>query len=139
MSTDATTPVHRCRVDWRTKASTELPELDHALGENWSVHVFFTELLDLVVEAHRHDENDELRRGYGFANWCLEQPGRFLANAAVVSFYEHLFDDWDLRESVARWLPDGIGERVRPLWEWRLPVARLAEVDRLLGLPSCRG
>ncbi|HTI26929.1 MAG TPA: hypothetical protein VL652_38450, partial [Kutzneria sp.] len=66
--------------------------------------------------------------------WCFEQPGRFLSNAAVVSFYEHVFDDWDLRHDVARRLPTEVMAQVRPLWEWRLPADKLAEVDRLLGV-----
>jgi len=50
----------------------------------------------------------------------------------VVSCYEHVFDAWELRDEVARWLPSQVAQRARPLWEWRLPAERLAEVDRLL-------
>ena len=116
---------------WQDKATEMLPEV--ALPESWSVHVYFGELLDLVRDAHRRQDCDVLLRAYGFAQWCLDQPGRFLANAAVVSFYEHLFDDWELRHEVAGRLPEEVVRRVRQLWEWRLPAEQLAAVDRLLG------
>ncbi|MGH3494969.1 MAG: DUF7674 family protein [Sciscionella sp.] len=119
-------------VDWQAKAAELLPELAVVVDAGWSVHVLFTELLDLVRQAHAHGDEAALRRGYAFAHWCLRAQGRFLANAALVSFYELLFDDWGHREQVAGWLPPEIIERVRPLWEWRLSAAHLAEVDRLL-------
>lgn len=125
-----------CAVDWRVQAQTMLPELAALCAEDWSVHVLFTELLDVVREAHRSGDIDALDRGYGFARWCVDQPRRFLADAAIVSFYEHLFDDWQLRFEVIERLPESIIERVRPLWEWRLPVERLAEVDQLLAEPA---
>ncbi|GDY31158.1 hypothetical protein GTS_27910 [Gandjariella thermophila] len=122
-----------CVVEWRGRALAEFPELRSVIEhEAWSCHVFFIELLDLVRDAHRRGDVDLLRRAYGFAQWCLEQPGGFLSNAAVVSFYEHAFDEWELRDEVARWLPAQVAQRARPLWEWRLPADRLAEVDRLL-------
>ncbi len=123
----------QCGVDWRVEARAAFPELESLCGAEWSVHVFLTELLDIVRKAHRDADTETLDRAYGFAKWCLDQPRRFLADAAIVSFYEHLFDDWELRHEIAERLPDRIAERVRPLWEWRLPVERLAEVDQLLG------
>lgn len=122
-----------CAVDWRVKARELFPELEAVFAEDWSVHVFLTELLDIVREAHHRGDSATLDRGYAFARWCLDQPRRFLADAAIVSFYEHLFDDWELRHEVAERLPEGIGERVWPLWEWRLPAERLAELERLVG------
>ncbi len=118
---------------WRAKAAELLPELSAALHEGWSVHLFLWELQDLLREAHRAKNLGVLRRGYCFADWCLNQPERFLANAAAVSFYEHIFDDWEMRHEVLPWLPAQAIEQVRALWEWRLPADRLLEVDRLVG------
>ncbi|MBO0841204.1 MAG: hypothetical protein J2O49_10345 [Sciscionella sp.] len=102
------------------------------MPRTWSVHVFFSDLLAMVRDAHRVGDVDVLDRAYRFADWCLWQPGQFLAHAAVISFYEHLFDDWELRHAVVDWLPKAVITKVRPLWEWRLTAPRLAEVDRLL-------
>lgn len=121
-------------VEWRGEASARFPELRPYLErDSWSCHVFLFEVLQLALEAHRTGDEELLARSYGFARWCFTQPGRFLSNAAVVSFYEHVFDDWDLRHHVAARLPAEVMAQVRPLWEWRLPADKLAEVDRLLG------
>lgn len=117
---------------WRAKARESLPELADVLDGGWSVHVFLSELHELVRAAHHAGDQDFLMRGYRFAGWCLDQPERFLTNAAAVSFYEHVFDDWEMRHEVIRWLPHHIDDHVRALWEWRLPLERMAEVDRLL-------
>ncbi|GLZ32617.1 hypothetical protein Lesp02_48050 [Lentzea sp. NBRC 105346] len=120
-------------VDWRERALALVPELRGAAEhESWSCHVFFSELYQLVMEAHRAGDDDVLRRAYGFAHWCFQQSEQFLENAALVSFYEHVFDDWDLRDEVAPWLPIDVLPKVRALWEWRWPAERLTEVDRLL-------
>ncbi len=94
--------------------------------------MFLTELWQLAAEAHRAGDADLLRRVYGFAHWCFRQPEQFLSNASVVSFYEHVFDEWELRDEVAPWLPAEVVAKVRPLWEWRWSAERLSEVDRLL-------
>ncbi|ACU34035.1 hypothetical protein KCV87_20165 [Actinosynnema pretiosum subsp. pretiosum] len=119
-------------ADWRTRAASLLPELTAVVErESWSCHVFLTELWQLALDGHREDDRDLLTRVYGFAHWCFRQE-QFLANAAVVSFYEHVFDEWELRDAVAPWLPTEVVDKVRPLWEWRWPQERLSEVDRLL-------
>jgi hypothetical protein len=123
--------------DWRQVALVELPELCSIIEHgSWSCHVFLVEVLHLVEDAHRNKEEeaeDTLRRGYGFAQWCFAAPSAFLANAATVSFYVHVFDRWELRHAVLPWLPPRICAHVRPLWEWRLPGDRMRELDRLLG------
>lgn len=123
-----------CRVvDWRTRASALLPELSAVVErESWSCHVFLAELWQLALEAHRDGDREVLGRVYGFAHWCFRQPERFLSDASVVSFYEHVFDEWELRDEVAPWLPAEVVDRVRPLWEWRWSKERLTEVDQLL-------
>jgi len=129
-------PLVSARVaEWKSKALELLPALRPVIEHDWSAHVFLGELVPLVWDAHRAADLEALRRIYGFVRWCFEQPGQFLANAAMVSFYELVFDEWELRDQIAPWLAPDVTERVRPLWEWRLPAARMAEVDRLLAPP----
>jgi hypothetical protein len=118
--------------DWQHAACEAVPELTEVIRAGWSVHVLFTELLGLVRAAHTCQDTQTLRRAYGFAAWCLRAPGAFLANAALVSFYELLFEDWAQRERVVAWLPPEAVEKVWPLWEWRFTAPALAEIDRLL-------
>jgi hypothetical protein len=119
-------------AEWKSKALEVLPTLAPVIEHDWSCHVFLGELLPLVWDAHRANDDDCLTRIYGFARWCFDQPGSFLANAAMVSFYELLFDEWDLRHQVASWLSADVVTRVYPLWEWRLPGPRMIEIDRLV-------
>ncbi|PRY45961.1 hypothetical protein CLV43_101225 [Umezawaea tangerina] len=93
--------------------------------------MYFGELWHLALEAHRAGDEETLRRVYGFALWCFQQPEQFLSNAIMVSFYEHVFDDWELRDDVAHRLTPEVVAKVRPLWEWRWSTERLAEVDAL--------
>jgi hypothetical protein len=119
-------------AEWKSKALELLPTLRPVIEHDWSCHVFLGELLPQLWDAHRAKDEDGLHRIYGFARWCFDQPGQFLTNAAVVSFYELVFDEWDLRHDIATWLPPDVVARVRPLWEWRLPGPKMAEVDRLV-------
>jgi hypothetical protein len=119
-------------AEWKSKALELLPSLRPVIEHDWSCHVFLGELLPQLWDAHRAKDEDSLHRIYGFARWCFDQPGQFLANAAVVSFYELVFDEWELRHDIAAWLPADVVARVRPLWEWRLPGPKMAEVDRLV-------
>ncbi|HWE91450.1 MAG TPA: hypothetical protein VG317_18460 [Pseudonocardiaceae bacterium] len=123
-------------AEWKSKAVELLPALGPAIEHDWSCHVFLGELLPLVWEAHRGDDGESLTGIYTFVRWCFDQPGQFLANAAIVSFYELVFDEWELREQIAGWLGPDIVARVRPLWEWRMPAARMTEIDRLLTRPA---
>lgn len=118
-------------AEWKSKAAELLPALKPAIEHDWSCHVFLGELLSLVWEAHRSADQESLTRIYGFVRWCFDQSGQFLANAAMVSFYELVFDEWELREQIAGWLEPDIVLRVRPLWEWRMPSTRIAEIERL--------
>src|SRR3954466_12688721 len=88
---------------WRREAADRLPELWYDEEARESIYLFFFEVLPFVVGAHRSGDEDALRRGYGFAQWCFEQGGE-LENAAAVAFYEHLFDSWDLCSDVLPWL-----------------------------------
>jgi hypothetical protein len=123
-------------AEWKSKALELLPALRPVIEHDWSAHVFLGELVPLVWDAHRAADAEALRSIYGFVRWCYDQPGQTLANAAVVSFYELVFDEWELRRQIAPWLPAEVTERVRPLWEWRLPAARMSEVERLLAEPT---
>lgn len=98
----------------------------------FSPYALFFVLLPFVRDAHRRGDTDAVRRTYAFAQWCHHQrSGSERPNAVAVSFYEHLFDDWSLREQVAPWLSPNVTRDIWPLWEARLDDAKLAEVRRL--------
>lgn len=118
---------------WRRKALEAFPELTEKIHEDaFSPYALFFVLLPFVRDAHRCGDTDVVRRTYAFAQWCHHQRrGGELPNAVAVAFYEHLFDDWSLREQVAPWLSPSVTRDIWPLWEARLDSAKLADVRRL--------
>lgn len=109
---------------WRREAAALLPELCSDEPARKSINLFLFEVLPFVRDAHRTGDEDALRRGYEFAAWCHRQGGA-LANAVAVSFYEHLFDSWDIHENVMRWLDPQIARECWPLCEERLEPNQL--------------
>jgi hypothetical protein len=100
---------------------------------DYTIYQAFFDLLPRVREAHLSGDEESLRRIYGFAEWCAEQPAQHLWNAAGVAFYEHLFDsDRQLWGAMVRLLSPRVVAKHWVLWESRLPGEHLAEVRRLL-------
>jgi hypothetical protein len=118
---------------WRREAAARLPELWRDEDARQSVYLFLFEVLPFVIDAHRSDDEDALRRGYGFAQWCFRQGGE-LENAAAVAFYEHLLDAWDVHDDVARWLDPRIVRECWSLFEARLDAEQLTFLRRRLNV-----
>lgn len=125
-------------ASWRRKVLTWFPELRHeAVQPDYNIYDAFFELLVRVREAHQTGETEQLRRIYGFAEWCSRQHAKDLWNAAGVAFYEHLFDGHrSLWPEIVQWLSPKVTSECMGLWACRLPAEELAEVQRLIG--ECR-
>ena len=93
--------------------------------------MFFFETVPFVRDAHRAADDGALERAYGFAHWCFRQGGE-LQNAAAVSFFEHLFDSWDIHRDVLNWIDRPVLRECWPLFEARLDAEKLAVVRRHL-------
>ncbi len=119
---------------WRRKALSLFPSLRHEIQrpETTVYTVFF--LLPSIGEVIASGDRQFLRRMFGFAEWCAEQPAKDLWNAAGVCFYEHLFDggNWPYRSEVVKWLPPRVIADCRGLWEHWLRPEKFAEVERLI-------
>jgi hypothetical protein len=115
-------------ASWRRRAAELLPELWADEDDRQTPYVFFFALVPFVRDAHRRGDADALRRGYGFANWCVQQGGD-LRNAAGVAFYEHLFDSWEVHVDVLAWLDDSVAQECWPLWEARLDSDKLSVLE----------
>jgi len=111
-------------------AFESFPELREQIErEAFSPNALFFILLPFCREAHRRRDEDALERVYLFAGWCHHRGDRGgLGNAVAVSFYEHLFDDWSIRDEVAEWLDPEIAQAIWPLWEVRLDPTQLGEL-----------
>jgi len=123
-----------CAVEaWHARATNVFPELmaDELAAVHESLYALFVELLPAVRIAHHQGDAESLRHIYGFARWCLDQPGD-VSNAAAVAFYEHLFDDWQLREAVTPWLTPRTVREIWTLWEARLDQQQVRALRQLL-------
>lgn len=119
---------------WRRHALRLFPEIRDELDEDaFSPHALFFILLPFARDAHQRSDEDALERIYAFAQWCHHQRvGSELPNAVAVSFYEHLFDDWSMREDVVPWLSPRIRDDIWPLWQQRLDGPKLTQLRQLL-------
>jgi hypothetical protein len=120
---------------WRRNALRLFPELHDQIegGDAFSPYAFFFLLLPFARDAHKRGDQEALRRVYGFAQWCHHQrAGSELPNAVDVAFYEHLFDDWSLREQTVAWLSPTIRTDLWPLWKLRLDEQKTAPLRQLL-------
>ena len=120
-------------AEWRRRALEAFPDLAPDIRDaEFSLHDLFRELVPKAMDAHRADDGASLDRIYGYARWCLLHPHKELWNPAGVSFYEHLFEDWDLRRQVASRLDSESVDRCVGLWELMLDKARFEELKQLL-------
>jgi hypothetical protein len=75
---------------WRQKAIDCLPELKQEFeSPETSIYAVFIEMRTALVEFHKSDNKERVRKIYDFAEWCFFQKSKDLWNAAGVSFYEH--------------------------------------------------
>ena len=83
-------------VDWRSQAQAVLPELAEEIAAATNSMQLWIEIGLAFVSAYNEPYNDDLiRRIYGFASWCIEQPRSRhaqddLFTCVVVGFYEDI-------------------------------------------------
>ena len=94
--------------------------------------MLYFDLVPMVREAHDENDDETLRRIYGFAEWCFSQTAEDLYNAAGVAFYEHLFDQKRYWSKVVPWLSPKVVHECQPLWQARLEAAEMRDVEELI-------
>ena len=119
---------------WRRKALALFPSLkDELTGDSYTTYSLFMDLRRMVREAHHDNDEEMLRNIYCFAQWCLRQKSEDMWNAAGVSFYEHLFDDyrsgWHL---IVPWLSPTVISDVSSLWELFHSEEELKQIHKLI-------
>lgn len=103
---------------WRRKLLALFPEHRYNIEkEYFSVYSFYVDFLPLTFEAHKENNEEFLRKIYGFSEWCFNQKAKDLWNAAGVSFYEHIFSIkktyW---KEIIPWLSNNIINQCKCLW-----------------------
>jgi hypothetical protein len=118
---------------WRRRALEAFPDLRASVeSSDTTLMLFFFELGGEAARAHRIEDERRLDAIYSFAEWCARQPEEELWNPAGVGFYEHVFDEPDIRERVAPWLPEDIRAEHEGLWKLMLNPKDFAAVKRML-------
>lgn len=116
---------------WRRKALELFPDLREEIEDpGTSVMSLFFELLPRCRSAHDRGDLEELKKIYGFADWCATQKAKELWNAAGVGFYEHLADSNRTLEAIPLWVRRPIFEDISGLLEARVGPARVAELRK---------
>jgi hypothetical protein len=116
---------------WRRKALELFPDLRRDIEDpDASVMSIFFDLLPRCRAAHDRNDSDELKRIYGFADWCASQKEKELWNAAGVGFYEHLADSTQTLDAIPLWVKKQVFEDIAGLLEERVGKERVAELRR---------
>lgn len=95
-------------MSWRREAFERLPELRGLLQEEKSPYNFLGDLVAKLDAAYELQDDDMVKRIYGFVFWCLHTPrGRSasddLATAVACAFLEHLPQHDRIRHDIGRW------------------------------------
>jgi hypothetical protein len=116
---------------WRRKALELFPDLRNDIeAPDASVMGLFFELLPRCRDAHGRNDSAELKRIYGFADWCASQKATELWNAAGVGFYEHLADSKQTFDAIPLWVRKQVFEDIAGLLEAKVGTERVAELRR---------
>ena len=114
---------------WRRRALEAFP--DHGTeirAPQLTLHQLFFEMGQWCRDAHAAGDRELLSRIYSYAEWCFRLPDRSAANAAAVSFYEHLGDSRATLSAMPEWVPKDVFADVASLLEYRVGGAALADV-----------
>jgi hypothetical protein len=119
---------------WRRRAIESFPELRRELSNRQEItnpYSLWFELLALWSDAHRSNDEEMLKRIYGYAEWCSRQRAEDLWNSVGVCFYERVLDEgrW---ETVLPRLSDETIWDVWGLWEYRLSETDMASLRKVL-------
>ena len=116
---------------WRRKALELFPDLRIDIEDlDMSLMSLFFELLPRCRDAHDRGDSVELKKIYGFADWCASQKAKELWNAAGVGFYEHLADSRQTFDAIPLWVRKQVFDDIAGLLEARVGIERMAELRR---------
>ena len=119
---------------WRQKAIDIAPELKKDFEDpDLSTYTVFSELLNLLQEAHVNNDVERIQKIYDYAEWCSKQKDEKLWNAAGVSFYEHLADDELVFSQFTTWIKKEIYFEHRDLLNTRFDDDKMKQLDRFYG------
>lgn len=126
-------------VDWRSKAAEMLPELVEEIAEAINPMELWIEMGFAFDASYKEPRNEDLiRRIYGFADWCLEQPQTDsaeddLPTNVIIGFYEDIPRNKAAREDMPRWFTLEDIVRNKAVFSYHISEAEYEELKALFG------
>lgn len=114
---------------WRRKALELFYDMRMEIqGKEDTIYTVFFALLPRVRGAHARNDIEELKKIYGYAEWCLSQKTNGLWNAAAVAFYEHLVDYEITYKEIPYWIEPDCFRCLSPLFKIRISDNKFHEL-----------
>ena len=128
--------------DWRSQAQAVLPELAEEIAASTNSMQLWIEIGFAFSSAYDEPRNEDLiRRIYGFASWCIEQPRSEhaqddlfkddLFTSVVVCFYEHIPLNKVAWADMPRWFTEEEVRQNKKVFSYH---SSAAEYEELLAL-----
>jgi hypothetical protein len=117
---------------WRRVAIAKVPQLRTLIEQAESVGMLWIDLYIKFEMAHHPPPDETLIAGvYDYASWCLIRAHNDdIATSAIVSFYEHLPRDAEVRKQLHRWLSVEDFEGMKEVFRYHLSEEEHAEFVR---------
>ncbi len=101
---------------WRREALARFPELHRKIADASGTSMLWLALwYDLFKPAYEKDPPDDetIARVYDYAYWSLAHRNWNVSTSAIISFFEKLPDDAQMRQDMPRWISQ---EDIDMLW-----------------------
>lgn len=114
---------------WRKLAFELFPEHKGDYLDTENIYSVLFDLEDMVEEAHRQNNEEDLIRIYKFTEWCYTQKDEDpdIWNAAAMTFYEHLLDSDQILWAIPYWVKSDTFQEKRGDFETRMELERRGE------------
>ncbi len=106
---------------WRREAIEGFPELHREIANAENITILWLELwYHLFEPAYQKDPPDRamIARVYDYANWSLRHRSSDVLTSAIVSFYEHLPNNNQMRRDMPRWISQETFDMLWFAWEY---------------------
>ncbi len=106
---------------WRREALARFPELHREIADADGLTLFWFEIQHGLFQpayASRPPKPEMIARVFRYAHWCLTHRSIEVRTAVVVSFYEHLMDDNNMRRDMPRWIAQEDFDLLCFAWEY---------------------
>ena len=105
---------------WRHEALTRFPEMRREIAEALDLDYLWSRLFECLQNAYQEQPPDAKRIAaiYNYALWSLKHRSISVRTAVVISFFEQLHDDVQIRRDLPRHLSQDDFDMLGFAWEY---------------------